>query len=354
MISRYIPYHEGKKVDFFSTLSFEGDFYLKMGKKILYNRASLLFNKIFYNREYSGFLDSDFRSWEIKKEALGIGSNAALSPYELAQAVGFSKTPEEIRKELQQVPTRVIKGFKYKGETEGSCKDFEKQLGLFNSKKKDVSETPFTKALSFNAGVSQGYCVGTHSMMVVRMFDEHLAQRFSKNEKFNDIISIDEFRLFLMLHDIGKGLAVDEEGLLETSERKRKELRYCQDAIDKVVNQKIISEQTGNVFKALLADVTIGKFLVRNITQQDAVDELKKAMKDHHIEMDPEKFFSLCKIFHLADAGAYKNIRCIDGLFEVNAETKRMRHAKTTGNKNRQAGPKLQSIKDSLKASSKH
>ncbi len=256
------------------------------------------------------------------------------SPYELAALLGFKMSAAEIKKELEKVPTRANRGVVVHGEYEGNPDRFEEQLGLGHEI--EAADTPFSEAFSSDAGVWEGYSIGTHSMMVLRMFDQHLSERFDKS----NIVPKKHFRIFLMLHDIGKGLAVKEEGPIETKARKRKELLYCKQAIEALVVNGIIPRETGNLFKALLSDVTIGKFLQKKITLPQAVEELKKAMNENDVKCSPLEFFKLARLFHLADASAYKDLRAIPGLFEVNAEGK-VRHAKTSGT----AGNDLKQLK---------
>lgn len=111
-----------------------------------------------------------------------------------------------------------------------------------------------------------------------------------------------------------------------------------------MVIKGVFSEEVGKLFRALLDDVTIGKFLTGKLTEEQAANDLKQAMEKFDLTMEPAKFFSLAKLFHIADAGAYKNIRRLDGLFEVTEEGK-MRHARDTGRVGRQAGPKLKGLK---------
>lgn len=293
--------------------------------------------------EQGGFEPETFTSWEPNRRALGLEGDTRPTPYQLAQALGFSMSKKNVEKELDKVPPRTIENLVFKGEEEGDKEVFREQLGLENPGK--VLKGPFGKALSLDAGVSEGYSVGTHSMMVLRMFDQHLLERFHKNNKFEGVVTEGEFRLFLMLHDIGKGLAVQQEGAFETPLRKQKELEYCSQAIEQMIAKGVLSEDVGNIFRALLFDVTIGKFLMGKINEGEAVAELKEAMSKFNLKISPEQFFSLSKLFHIADAGAYKNIRRIGGLFEA-TETGKMRHAHATGH--RRAGPRLGALKKSF------
>lgn len=345
--SQYSGFVKEKKASSIDYIRHEVSFTIKGALEFVANAINMLIKKKFSSEEGAtkeALFQPTSDQWKDNLK------DSKLTPFELAQALGFRKTAQEVNQELAQVPTRVIGGTVLEGEHEGDKGQFLKQLGLTSSSQKTPT-TPFSEALSLSAGVSQGYSVGTHSMMVVRMFDQHLAGRFQNKDKFKGIVTIDEFRLFLMLHDIGKGMAVKEEGQFETKARKEKELRYCQESFDLLVKEGIIDEAKGKLFKALLDDVTIGKFLKGEISKDKAAAELQNAMKD--LDIDPMKFFSLAKIFHIADAGAYKNLRNIQGLFEVN-QYDRVRYVKTDlGNSTEKirvpAGNRMQELKNCFK-----
>lgn len=320
---------------------------VKVGAKMIANKIKMLGKRTIFKKEGVGFEDNAFQKWNPDKKALGLEGDEKPTPFQLARALGFQMSEEEVTKELVRMPKIVSGWLVLKGEEEGDPENFRAQMGIGDDSQGEVLDGPFGEALSLDAGVSGGYSVGTHSMMVLRMFDQHLTTRFEKNNKFDGVVTQGEFRLFLMLHDIGKGLAVQQEGKFETRERKRKELEYCGQAIQQMVAKGVFSEEVGKLFMALLDDVTIGKLLTGKITEDEAADELKQAMTKFNLNLEPAKFFSLAKLFHIADAGAYKNIRRFDGLFEVSEEGK-MRHARDTGRAGRQAGPKLKRLKGKI------
>lgn len=329
------------QIKFYATLK-----HLRLAIRFLSGKIAAIFHKIFSNKISTGFDSAIFKEWNPNKISLGIESEKKMSPYELAGNLGFNKDPKWIANELNNVPNRVFENHLYKGEEEGANSEesrlaFREELGLNNSNVNTLI-TPFTKAFSLNAGVEEGYSIGTHSIMVVRMFDQHLEYKFAK---INHIISLAEFRLFLMLHDIGKGLATEEEGQIDSTERKCKELRYCQEAIDQLVAKGIIELNKGRIFKALLHDVTIGKLLTHKINIEQAKTELNLAMKEYQLEgvISKKDFFCLHKVFHMADASAYKAIRRLGLLFEVDSVSRKMRYVRSSNPES--AGIKLRALK---------
>lgn len=348
--AEFEKFQEGIPATFWQSYYYKWAISLRSAIRFLSGKITVLAKRILIRKSSAGFDETAFKEWKPSKIFLGIESEKKMTPYDLARNLGFAKDPKGIARELDNVPTRVFDGWLYKGEEEGfsveSRQVFRDELGLQQHNAEAII-TPFTKALSLDAGVSEGYCVGTHSMMVVRMFDQHLEHKFAK---VKNIISLGEFRLFLMLHDIGKGLAVKEEGQFETKERKRKELLYCQNAIDQLIQKKIFDPSKGRIFKGLLHDVTIGKFLTHQINMEQAKIELDQAMETHHLEnvISKKDFFCLHKIFHTSDAGAYKSIRRLESLFEVNSKTRKVRYTRAKSLEEPCAGDKLRTLKAQL------
>lgn len=352
---QYAAFEEGKKATVVDYIRYEVTFSIKSAGKFVLNAFTLLFNKCWGTKKPEGFYGEESRECRpITPRTIDLKSEVDLKPLPLARALGFNKSTDEIEAEIVRVPGRVRAGRVYSGENEedrisrGSLFPFYRELG-FIERAEDIQiipgDTLFTRAFSLDAGVSQGYSVGTHSLMVVRMFDQHLLAKFHKGDKLKGIVTANEFRFFLMLHDIGKGLAVKEEGAFGNAKRKEKELRYCQEAIQEMVEAQVIDEPLGNIFKAMLEDVTIGKLLLKKISLKEAAKELQAAKEKHKLDISTQQFFRLCMLFHMADAGAYKGLRRYKSLFEVDANTRQMRYAK---NQEGYSGHTIKALKSQL------
>jgi hypothetical protein len=232
------------------------------------------------------------------------------SPHRLLYRLGFNGT--NFKKDLEEVPIRVIQGKALVGESDTDA-EVARRMHLFPPQKENFSATYLGPFFDAGAGVSQKYSIGTHTLLVLETFETYFADQKYPTE----LLSRDEFRLFLALHDIGKGQAVVEEGLFETPLRKKKELEYTRQIIQKVCTQLGISEEKSNIMQALLFDVTLGKYCKGIIDQQVAKAELKLAIQQHCPEINFNHFLDLAIIFHKVDAAAYRALRCRQDIFEI-------------------------------------
>lgn len=273
------------------------------------SHVSILAQRLFAQAEgvqrLQGWDTLPFLAQNLQKIELG-----SLSPYQLARMFGFTKLIEEVKQELKDGH-----GSEYMGDQ----KSFEKDLGIHTQELLFIAVPPLRELLHADAGVKEGLSVGTHSMVVVYMFDKYLAHLFDKPLIKESGLTIDKFRVFLILHDIGKGLAVKEEGLIGTKKRKEKELSYSQQVFDLVAEATILSPKESALFKALLDNVAVGEYLIDKSNTPEAlgiaVKKIKEAYHKFNLDVGLGTFFTLSKIFHRADAGSYKSLRVCHPLF---------------------------------------
>jgi hypothetical protein len=234
-----------------------------------------------------------------------------ISPGKITRLFGFNATEEQVRAELGKVPKR--RGLEGEHDKSQSVDDLMKELDIQG----DTEPKLLNGLMNADAGVWQGYSVGTHTSLALRAFEKFTRPELEASPKAYKSLSISEFRLFLTLHDIGKGLATKEEGIIETPLRKQKELGYTRQIVTEVCRAMSVREEAQDIFLALLQDVTIGEYLKGNLSVDEAQSRIKKFCPK---ALSCDEFFEWSVIFHKTDAGAYKALRYRKNLFNLNAK----------------------------------
>lgn len=169
-----------------------------------------------------------------------------------------------------------------------------------------------------SAGVTENYTIEEHTLRVLEAFEKNF-----NTDKVNRLLedtrlSREQFALFLALHDIGKGKAVEE--VEDPSPiRKDRELQYCIEVIQKIAKEIDLGEKTLRIFKALLVDDNIGGFLKYPVATKGlalkTAEELKGVADACDLPFVP--FASLKILFHKVDASSYPTLQ---NLFKWNEE----------------------------------
>lgn len=159
---------------------------------------------------------------------------------------------------------------------------------------------------SLSAGVGEGYTIEEHIHMVVDSFANEFAEQPDvKSILKRTNLSPQQFLLFLALHDIGKGRAV-QEIYFATPERKELELKYTREEVRRICSQDLIP-----VFEALLADDSIGDLM--KIGQPTEADLQKTAQSieasANFCNLRADDFLDLKILFHKVDAASYHFVR---------------------------------------------
>ena len=185
-----------------------------------------------------------------------------------------------------------------------------------------LSQNAFLKeCFSKKAGVTEGYTVGGHTEKVLE-----IAQRYRDSliEKVTKIVSWSEFLLFLALHDIGKGVAHENEtSLFSTSlSFKESELRNTQKILSTAMQELGVPAQNIELFFEMLSYDSQGLYLKGQIDSDEIFDNILEMARNSHT--DPISFYQLFQIYHLVDAASYPTL---SSLFEFEKGT--IKHNKT-------------------------
>ncbi len=156
--------------------------------------------------------------------------------------------------------------------------------------------------LDKDAGVSEGYTVRQHTEKVLKT-----AQKYKKTFKSDVLKLVDwnEFLLFLALHDIGKGKAV-EQNLPTALAFKTAELWETRAILTEVMSRLSVSPDKIDIFSAMLLYDTIGLYLKEEIGCDEAFDNILEMARSCNI--DPREFFPLFQAFHAVDAASYPDL----------------------------------------------
>ncbi|MCI5052482.1 MAG: hypothetical protein MRY21_05035 [Simkaniaceae bacterium] len=187
--------------------------------------------------------------------------------------------------------------------------DFGKRIDEYYSSTSSTSDDLFT-ALKVDSMVAQffqmhanGQTIEAHSRDVVHLAETEMDGEFGD---FGCITNNRIFYLFLALHDIGKGLALNVQRPREVS-AKEWELRHNALITEKVLDATKLARPVKEVLLALHRDDTFGDLYKGSISTEQAVAKIREITPVNSIKV-PE-FFKLMRTFYKCDAGAYPFLR---------------------------------------------
>ena len=134
----------------------------------------------------------------------------------------------------------------------------------------------------------------------------------------NKIASWGEFLLFLALHDIGKGIAKENESFAFGTKLsfKEGELETTQKILSKIMELIGLNKKTICVFCEMLRYDTQGLYLPGDIQLEEAFDNILEMA--NNCQKVPSVFYRLFRAFHLVDAASYPSLK---QYFEFGTET---------------------------------
>lgn len=133
------------------------------------------------------------------------------------------------------------------------------------------------------------YIIRHHIINVYNQFEKYFSIGFDKCD-------IEWFRLFLILHDLGKSIAY-KNGNLSSQNIETINL------IEKYKTELDLSDKHHNIFKALLRANTLGKYMESKIHLDDSYSNILEQCKI--IEMEIDKFFYFLSVYYQCDVASY-------------------------------------------------
>lgn len=155
----------------------------------------------------------------------------------------------------------------------------------------------------YNARVRH-YIIEAHTINVYNQFEKYFSKYFLSNK-------LEEFRLFLLLHDIGKSLAYKQGDRDNQYDLTINELQKYQVELD-------ISEEDLTLFIALLHAGSIGKYMENKVSLNEIFDTIITQSKKTKLPI--EEFFYFLSVYYQCDIASYTRdaggIAYLEHLFE--------------------------------------
>jgi O-acetyl-ADP-ribose deacetylase (regulator of RNase III) len=148
------------------------------------------------------------------------------------------------------------------------------------------------------------YSIMAHTLNVMNQFEQYFASSFNET-------NIETFRLFLLLHDIGKPIA---------HKNGNRHNQYAETIGILATYQKDLnlSDDSFSLFKGLLSNDTLGMYMQGKIDIESAYNEICKT--SNQTNLDRQKFFYLLSVYYQCDVASYTEdaggLKYLEYLFE--------------------------------------
>ena len=140
----------------------------------------------------------------------------------------------------------------------------------------------------YNARVRH-YVIKHHILNVFNQFEKYFSKGFKADK-------IEEMRLFLLLHDIGKSTAYKKG-------HRQNQFNFTIDALQKHHKHLGISNDCLLFYKSLLSANLIGKYMEGKVSLEDTVKNILSAGKN--LNMPIEEFFYSLVVYYQCDVASY-------------------------------------------------
>jgi len=161
----------------------------------------------------------------------------------------------------------------------------------------------------YNARVRH-YVIKQHIQNVFNQFEKYFSQNFDEKE-------IEWFRLFLLLHDIGKSIAYKNGNINNQTIETVKFLEKYESELE-------LSKKELSTFTALLRASSIGKYMESKISLNDSYSNILEQSKN--VEMPHDAFFYFLSVYYQCDVASYTGdaggIPFLEHLFEYQNDEK--------------------------------
>ena len=154
------------------------------------------------------------------------------------------------------------------------------------------------------------YTIETHTINVLNQFERYFSSHF-------DEMNIEDFRLLLLLHDIGKSVAY---------KKGNKENQYIETISIISENKEIlnISDYTFSLFKTILENDSLGMYMQGKMSLEAIYDDVVQRAKKINIKID--ELFYLLSVYYQCDVASYTEdaggIKYLEYLFDYNENLK--------------------------------
>lgn len=176
-----------------------------------------------------------------------------------------------------------------------------------------------------DSGVSEGYSLERHSNMVLGQFEKYFSSAWS-----SPILTKEQFRLVLSLHDLGKPLAVQATG------NRKNQHEYTMKFIPPILEQMGFNPRDAQIASSIIEDDYIGGY----IKGEKSAGQTARTIKDKAVEVgiSTKDMMELLRTYYICDAGSYTQdaggIASLDRLFNFGTDE--------NGNRRAQFAPEVQ------------
>ena len=172
-----------------------------------------------------------------------------------------------------------------------------------NERIEDIcKKVPAFSAL-YNARVRH-YIIKQHIINVYNQFEKYFSNNFDKNE-------IEWFRLFLLLHDIGKSIAYKKGNI-------NNQIAETITLLEQNSSELNLSKENLTFFNAILRASSLGKYMESKISLNNTFNDIVEQSKAAKMPID--KFFYFLSVYYQCDIASYTGdaggIPYVEHLFE--------------------------------------
>lgn len=168
-----------------------------------------------------------------------------------------------------------------------------------------LSQHPFLHQC-YSKYAQEGFSVGQHTQRVLELAQKY---RVCFEKDIAEVVSWDEFLLFLALHDVGKGIAQENESLAFGTKLsfKEGELETTQQILITAMEMLGISPHKIRLFCEMLRYDTQGLYLPGDIQLEEAFDNILEMANNS--QQDPLVFYRIFRAYHILDAASYPSLK---------------------------------------------
>lgn len=170
------------------------------------------------------------------------------------------------------------------------------------------TKIPALKEL-YNARVRH-YIIKEHTLNVYNQFEKYFLENFPKTK-------VEEFTLFLLLHDIGKSISYK-------CGNRRNQYKDSLNVLSKYKTELNISEDSMSLYKALLSSSSVGRYMENKVSLEDTYTLITAQCKVTKLQL--RDFFYLLSVYYQCDVASYTKdaggIPYLEYLFEYKNDLK--------------------------------
>lgn len=166
--------------------------------------------------------------------------------------------------------------------------DFE-PVQLINT----LKQSPYLANLyESSVGVHEGYTLEQHTGMVGTQFERYFSDQWSSS-----LVSKENFRMMLAVHDLGKPLAFQLTG--DTAQQHEYTLKF----VPKLLQGMGISQREADIMTGVINQDYIGEFMQDKLTAEQAAQGIRN--KALELGVPTNEIFDLIRVYYMSDASSY-------------------------------------------------